>query len=131
MSTTKTIPFAELKKLNDSNSFVWTALKFDPKDLKPIQTELVKLGFLPKDASLASMQKIDGNVEGDDGRTDVLFKTVKATHFNPIARLRIEGLTWTSDFIDNYGKDYGEASSWPTVRSDDDDYDDEYGDGGY
>lgn len=100
------IPFIKLHKYNDSNSFVWTALLFNPDDKPAIEKWLKEVGFLPESAAILDMKEISGNVLGNRGRTDVLFITTR-TIFNPLVRLRIQGLKWTTDFIDNYGKDYG------------------------
>lgn len=117
-----TIPFAELKNFNDSNSFVWTNLEYNPNDLPAIEKWLKEEKFLPEKASLKSMKLISGNVLGTEGRTDVLFETTEETTFHPIVRLQIEGLKWTSDFIPNYGKDYGvDAPTWPKNRLEDND----------
>lgn len=124
---TTEIPFTDLynsEKYDDSNSFVWMAL------IPPAAAEVEDVekflrdgpdgpGFLPKGIKILGMHKIAGNVKGDDGRTDVLFVTQK-TSFNPIARLRIEGLKWTSDFIANYAGDYGQSPE--EISSEEDDF---------
>lgn len=100
------IPFSDLGQYNDSNSFVWTALTFNAKDKPEIEKWLKEIKFMPADASITAMKKIGGNVKGSKGRSDVLFITTETT-FHPMVRLQVDGLKWTSDFRDNYGKDYG------------------------
>lgn len=114
-----TILFSELEKLDDCHSFVWTALAYNPKEKDDIESFLIESGFMPIGSNIKSMQKIGGNALGDNGRSDVLFITDSA-HFNHIARLKINGLTWTSDFVINYGKDYG-----VNAEDDIDDYEDD------
>lgn len=100
------VPFLELRNYTDSNSFVWAGLTFEPDAKDEIEAWLKEIKFMPADAQILTMRKIDGNVKGDDGRTDVLFTTTE-TQFSPLKRLLVDGLKWTSDFIDNYGSDYG------------------------
>lgn len=117
------VPFHTLSVYNDSNSFVWTSLAFNPAEQGDIEVWLKNLGFLPASAKIIDMRKISGNILGDDGRTDVLFIT-EPTAFQPLARLQIEGLKWTSDFIQNYRNDFG-GLPLPNDDDDDDEYDDD------
>lgn len=116
--------FNELHELNDSNSFIWTALTFDPKDKGPIEEWMKEIGFMPKEATILTMGKLEGNIKGDKGRSDVVFVTTP-TAFHPIKRLSIDGLKWTSDFIDNYGPDYGDGGC-PVCNPNSPVFEDEY-----
>lgn len=119
MPKKNSIPFADLSKYTDSNSFVWTALTFNPKEKADIEAWLKEIKFMPKTASILDMKFIDGNVKGKAGRSDVLFITSE-TRFAPLVRLQVDGLKWTSDFRDNYGADYGMPVLVPDVEDESD-----------
>ena len=105
---TNPIKFSELEKFNDSNSAVMMATEFpEGFDFKEVDEFLSEeLGF-SKGKNLIGVHFIDGNVNGDDGRKDWLLEfDHEEVQFNPIARLNFPDLKWTSDFIDNYRKDY-------------------------
>jgi hypothetical protein len=101
----ETIKFSELRNYNDTNSFAWTSLRFEPTKMAQIEKWFKEMGFLPSEAKLLTMRKIITNVLGDKGRTDIFFTTTP-THLHPIIRLQIHGLIWTSDFIRNYREEY-------------------------
>jgi hypothetical protein len=125
------IPFIQLANFNDSNSFVWTSLEFNPAERADIEAFLKESGFIPATGKIIDMRLIAGNVLGSEGRTDVLFVT-EPCQFNPLARLRLNGVKWTSDFIVNYAADYGQAPVDDDEDEDDydeDDFDDEDDDG--
>ena len=103
--TESTVPFSSLKQFNDSNSFVWTALTFNPQEKLEIEKFLKEAKFLKRNAKIVKMLHVVENIKGAAGRSDVLFVT-KPTQFNPLARLKINGLKWTSDFIANFRRDY-------------------------
>jgi hypothetical protein len=115
------IPFSELKAHDDSTSFVWTSLTAEDFDQQPIKDWFKEIGFLPADAKILEMRKIGGNVKGFMGRSDILFLTTPTT-FHPLVRLKVDGLKWTSDFVNNYCSDYGCA---PMPSDNDDESDDE------
>lgn len=114
MNTTP-ISFEELRAkqseniINDSNSAVMIAVKF-PKnqDWNEVQEFLAnELGF-SKGKTLIGCRKITGNVLGKRGRSDYLLEFDNPTMpFNALARLRFSDIKWTTDFIVNFGKDYG------------------------
>ena len=64
-----------------------------------------KLGFFRNDTKVVSIEKVEGNVLGEEGRSDLYLKMNKFD-VNPIARLKFPDFKWVSDFIDNYAKDY-------------------------
>jgi hypothetical protein len=99
-----TIPFKDLRKLNDTNSIVWMAIELTKEDLPAIEKFFIEQGFLLS-GKILDAKIISGNVKGEDGRTDVviLFDSAK---YDYIKRLRIKDLTWTSDFIRNCHQDY-------------------------
>ena len=102
------ISFGELSNYNDSNSCVMVALIINNEDeVKDISEFLSnELGF-SKGKNIIGYHHIEGNVRGKDGRSDYLFEfDHPEIAFNPLARLRFPDLKWTSDFADNYRKDY-------------------------
>ena len=106
---TNSIKFSELQEFNDSNSVVLIATTFpDGFDFSEVDEFLSDgLGF-SKGKKLIGVHFITGNVKGEDGRKDWLLEfDHEEIQFNPIARLRFPDLKWTSDFIDNFGRDYG------------------------
>lgn len=106
MKTNK-ISFNELYKFNDSNSVVMMATIF-PKDFdfEIVNDDLSEVGF-SKGKKLTGVHFITGNVKGGNGRKDWLLEfDNEDVPFNPMARLQIPDLKWTSDFVSNHQKDY-------------------------
>ena len=120
----KTIEFSEITKkfeCCDANTLVITGLIATDEDKKDIEDFFNAEGLFPEGGEVINLYKIGGNVKGDEGRTDILIEH-NAPKVNVYVRLAMAeriGLKWTSDFIDNYGQDYG-------VMPDYDDYEDEY-----
>lgn len=100
-----TIPFNELETYNDSNSFVWMGLLYESKDLLDIEKFLKEEKFLSPTAKIINVLRIVENIKDKESRVDMLFVT-EPTVLNPIARITIKDLKWTSDFIVNARKDY-------------------------
>lgn len=123
MNTTP-ISFEELRTkeseniINDCNSAVMIAVKF-PKnqDWNEVQEFLAdELGF-SKGKNLIGCRKITGNIHGKRGRSDYLLEFDNPTMpFNALARLRFSDIKWTSDFIDNFRKDYDEEANAQELR---------------
>ncbi len=105
---TNSISFGELSNYNNSNSCVMVALIINNEDEVRDMSEFLsnELGF-SKGKNIIGYHHIEGNVRGKDGRSDYL---IEFDHpeiaFNPLARLRFSDLKWTTDFVDNYRKDY-------------------------
>ena len=102
------ISFSELSEYNDSNSCVVLAVLIDNEsDVEQMNDFLAKeLGF-SKGKAIVAYHHIEGNVRGEYGRSDYLFEfDHPEIAFNPIARLRCPYIKWTSDFEDNFRKDY-------------------------
>ena len=100
-----TIPFSELRGLKDVETMVWTGLLLTKAELPEVNSFLLQTGLL-KEGKLVDAKNISGNILGDNGRCDVVLFFEGAVLGNPIVRLKIDGLKWTSDFVDNYRKDY-------------------------
>ena len=64
-----------------------------------------ELGFFRNDTKVVSIEKVEGNILGEEGRSDLYLKMNKFD-VNPIARLGFPDFKWVSDFIDNYAEDY-------------------------
>lgn len=112
---TSPISFEELRTkeseniINDCNSAVMIAVKFPQnQDWNEVQEFLAdELGF-SKGKKLIGCRKITGNMHGNSGRSDYMLEFDNPTMpFNALARLRFSDIKWTSDFIVNFGKDYG------------------------
>lgn len=108
---TTTISFEDLMtsdKYNDSNSAVIVATLFDEnEDWQSVNDFLANQLCFSKGKNLIGVRRITGNVLGNEGRTDnLLVFDNEDVPFNFMARLRFPDIKWTSDFIDNYKKDY-------------------------
>lgn len=106
---TNSIHFRELKNYNDSNSCViLNLLMNNQNDVTILEKWLTDAGF-SKGKSIIGYHHIEGNVLGYAGRSDYLIEfDHPEIDFNPFARLRMaRDVKWTSDFIVNYGCDYG------------------------
>ena len=103
-----TIPFKQVREqYNDSNSIVCINLLTYQEELTDIDNYLSDQGLFNK-GSMIEMRKIANNKNGDKGRSDVLFILKDNIKVDPIKRLLLRdlGIMWTSDFIDNYKRDY-------------------------
>ena len=103
-----TIPFKQVKEqYNDSNSIVCINLLTYQEELTDIDNYLSEQGLFNK-GSMIEMRKITDNKNGDRGRSDILFILKDNTTIDPIKRMLLSdlGIMWTSDFIDNYKRDY-------------------------
>ena len=107
----KEIKFAELDNYNDSNSLIIAGIDVDGLTIEEIDEVMHKnWGLLPENKHVTGMAHLSDNVLGEDGRSDILFELSGEGTANPMVRLMLRsrglGVMWTSDFIDNYGKDY-------------------------
>lgn len=107
----KTIRFSELSNYNDCNSIVIAGVNVDGMTIEEIDSIMRgNWGLLKNDKHVTGMAKITGNVNGEDGRTDILFELSGDDCADPMVRMRLRmsglGVMWTSDFIDNYSRDY-------------------------
>lgn len=115
----KTISFSELVskvtksfELNDFNTLVWTGLLIEEETyevtLNDITEWFKEINLIPRDSVISEIVNITGNVRESTGdyRVDKLIKFESPTNINPLVRLNISGLKWTSDFIVNYKEDY-------------------------
>jgi len=104
----KQIKFSELVNYDDNNSFIIAGI--DP-DLTVEEADnfFHETQFLNDETHVLDIIRLSDNVLGDEGRTDLVF-VVNKYGMNPMIRLnfRMSGLAvmWTSDFKDNYAKDY-------------------------
>ena len=104
-----TIQFSELNEYNDSNSLVFTGLCLAEEDVPEVEKFFHSKGLMSADKHIIDVKHIEGNVLGEEGRTDWLFVfDNEDKQFNPMVRLSMSpmGVKWTSDFIDNYAADY-------------------------
>ena len=105
---TNSISFRELSDYNDVNSCVIVALLInDESEVNDLNDFLAnKLGF-SKGKKIIGYHHIEGNVRGEDGRSDYLLEfDHPEIMFNPGARLCFPDLKWTSVFKVNYEQDY-------------------------
>lgn len=72
-----------------------------------INSFFTEFGLFTKGVEVVKIKKIDGNVLGDDGRTDVLLELSDSVScINPIKRIQVGDIKWTEDFLVNYRDDY-------------------------
>lgn len=106
------IAFRELETYNDGNSFVITALKLEntQADAQELAKQLQECE-LCADKDVVAIRYITGNIMGEAGRHDYLIEYKADKPLNPLTRLKFaEFVKWTSDFMDNYRKDYTEVA---------------------
>ena len=102
----KEITFAKLKNFNDSNSSVIVGVTPDCT-VEEVDDFFHETGFYNDDQHCVELYHLSDNVLGREGRSDILVVHSGGAPGNPMARLRLSNmLKWTSDFIDNYAKDY-------------------------
>ena len=97
--------------LDDNNSFVIVGLLLKESELPDVESFLRdEVHFLPAEMSITGAASIKGNVREETGdyRHDIIFFTHNQGSLDPLARLHLSqmGVTWTSDFVDNYRSDY-------------------------
>lgn len=102
--------FEDLSSLK-TPAVVMTGLVFeaDKKDelIAQMNEVFTEDGLLQDGAKVVNVEKIEGNVLGDEGRTDVLIHLDKFA-VSPVVRItRWRDVKWLEDFIANYGSDYG------------------------
>lgn len=105
----KLIKFREVcESTNDSTTVVLTSLIMKDEDIEPMNAWFHEIGFIPEGKNLVDWKKIDGNVRGDEGRSDILLIFDRPDlQFSPIVRLQLGyELKWTSDFVTNFARDY-------------------------
>ena len=107
---TNSITFRELSNFNDSNSVVLcgVTLNAESADEQKLLNEILSDNGLSKGKNVIGIHHIEGNVRGEEGRTDWLVEFDNENiDFNPMARLMMgDTVKWTSDFITNFAKDY-------------------------
>ena len=94
------------KKYNDVNNPVWMALTASTDDLKDMTEWFREIGLISEEDSVIDIQKITGNVLGDEGRTDMMLTISGKGIINPAVRLMVSDLKWASDFVSNCANDY-------------------------
>lgn len=111
----KTIHFKEIK--DNGVNMVFTGLLVDNEKstLKQMNAYMTEKGVFRNGVKAIELMKIDGNVLGDEGRSDILVLFNKRIdisepgnyNINPFKRiLHSPDLKWTCDFLDNYKRDY-------------------------
>lgn len=107
---TNPIAFSELRKFNDNNSVVLCGVTLNAESVEDqkLLNEVLSDNGLSKGKNVIGIHHIEGNVRGEEGRTDWLVEfDNENVSFNPIARLMMgDTVKWTSDFITNFAKDY-------------------------
>ena len=107
----KEIKFSDLSQYNDSNSIVITSIDVEGLSIEELDNIFHNnLGLLPPEKHVTGVAHLSDNVLGSDGRTDILFELSGEGIAYPMVRLALRsqglGVMWTSDFMDNYKKDY-------------------------
>ena len=102
----ESIPFSEVRGLKDVETMVWTGLLLKKAELPEVEAFLKEKGLLSA-GTLVDAKNISGNVDEDkDHRIDVVLFFKDAVFGNPVVRLFMDGLKWTSDFVVNFRDDY-------------------------
>jgi len=104
------IHFSELHDCDDSSTLVilGTLFHYNQSDIEEVEDFFHEEKLIPADAHVTDLRHIEGNVLGEEGRSDVLI-CFTPCNVNPMVRLRLSesmGIKWTSDFVDNYKDDY-------------------------
>lgn len=105
--------FVDLQNLK-TPAVVMVALAFDAGKKAELIEQMNKVftedGLLEDGAKVIDVEKIEGNILGDEGRTDVLIHLDKFA-VNPMVRIaEWRDVKWLEDFIVNYASDYGFGS---------------------
>lgn len=90
---------------------VMVALAFDADKkaelIEQMNETFTEDGLLQEGSKVVDVEKIEGNVLGENGRTDVLIHLDKFA-VNPMVRIaKWRDVKWLEDFIVNYAGDYG------------------------
>ena len=90
---------------------VMVALAFDADKKAELIAQMNEIftadGLLIEGAKVVNVEKIEGNILGDKGRTDVLIHLDKFA-VNPVVRImKWRDVKWLEDFIENCRADYG------------------------
>lgn len=104
----KLIKFCDFECQSDSSTLVWISLIMRDEDIQPMNEFFHETGLIPLGKNLIDWKKIDGNILGESGRSDILLIFDRSEIIiNPLARLRLGSeIKWTSDFIVNFRHDY-------------------------
>lgn len=104
------IKFSELKNYNDSNSIVLTAILLEETDIPDVNQYFHEIKLLNDDKQISAIHHLSDNILGENGRSDFLIELTGEGIANPMIRIQLcmsgFGVHWTSDFIDNYARDY-------------------------
>lgn len=102
--------FEDLSSLK-TPAVVMTGLIFEPDEKDALIAQMNEVftedNLLQEGAKVTDVERIEGNVLGDEGRTDVLIHLDKFA-VNPMVRItKWRDVKWLEDFIANFGSDYG------------------------
>lgn len=76
------------------------------KLISQAQEYFTNIGFLKNGAEILKVERIEGNVLGENGRSDILF-TLNKFDVDPIVRItKYPDAKWIGDFVHNYASDY-------------------------
>ncbi len=108
-SNMKEIKFSDLRNYTENNSVVLTGITPDTT-ASEVDEFFHETGFFDETQKVTEVCHLSDNVLGEDGRSDLLIVFSGDKCGNPMVRLKLNmsglGIKWTSDFIDNYAKDY-------------------------
>lgn len=102
--------FVDLQDLK-TPAVVMVALAFDADKKDELISQMngvfTEDGLLQDGSKVVDIEKIEGNILGDEGRTDVLIHLDKFA-VNPMVRItKWRDVKWLEDFIVNFAGDYG------------------------
>lgn len=106
--------FDELLNEENACGVVMIALKFEPEKKAELIEQMNEVftedGLLQNGAKVIDVEKIEGNILGDEGRTDVYIKLDKF-EVSPMVRIsKWVDVKWIEDFVNNYASDYVEEA---------------------
>ena len=106
--------FDELTKTENACGVVIVALAFDPTKKGELIDQMNEIftedGLLENGAKVIDVEKIEGNLLGDEGRTDVYIRLDKF-EVSPMVRIsKWQDVKWIEDFVTNCASDYVEEA---------------------
>lgn len=103
----KKINFSELPNYI-GKGVILTGVIYEDNLIQMANEDFKESGFIKNDDEVIEIYKIDGNVKGDEGRSDLLLVLkIGVLSIDPIKRIsEYPFIKWVEDFIENYKEDY-------------------------
>lgn len=103
----KNINFSELPNYI-GKGVIFTGVVYEDNLAQIATDDFKESGFIKNEDEIIEIYKIDGNVRGDEGRSDLLaVLKIGVSSLDPIKRIsEYPFVKWVEDFIENYKEDY-------------------------